>query len=81
MKISEWNLTAGAKKKRGPTESGSDGSMLEGGSQTPQGAVFVVVVLSLSPSTPSSNPPLYAFLSLTKKKPHSHKNYKFLIKK
>ena len=53
MKISEWNLTAGAKKKRGPTESGSDGSMLEGGSQTPQGAVFVVV-LSLSPSTPSS---------------------------
>ena len=55
MKISEWNsLSADAKKKRGPTESGSDGSMLEGGSQTLQGAVFVVVVLSLSPSTPSS---------------------------
>ena len=53
MKISEGTLTAGAKKKRGPTESGSDGSMLEGGSQTPQGAVFSVV-LSLSPATPSS---------------------------
>ena len=37
------------------------------------------VVVSLSLSIPL--PPLYAFLSLTKKKPPSHKFFKFLIKK
>ena len=68
----------GRKRKEAPPKAAATAACWRVGPKLPKG-LFLLLLFSLFHHL--LLPPLYAFLSLTKKKPHSHKNYKFLIKK